>query len=926
MRWYGHLLVFFLLTILIVYSQGSGRSPGHIQAYQKAQHWFLSPDASETTDSLAIEAYNIVIGQLTSQSNYNDTLVNSYVNCGILQLSTGSNGKAAELFHLAILACKKNKLLPDSLLFKPYLYTGSLHYTNNELDSAIAWYKLAEALTLSNPALAETERLYNKLGVLYYETGDYRKSIDYFEKALAIASADSGTGNDFAIYYKNNIAASLVRMESYAAALNIYKGLLQYNVNSDQLFANMGFAYQQLGDTRNALLYLHQVKQSSPKQLNNLTGVFLRTGQYDSARFYNNQALSFFAAAGNRNESSVYAVALKHAGDIKTRWGDAAAGLADYQSAITKLVPGFTDTNTARNPLLFTGLQNFNVLFDVLTGKAKAFKKESDSAQQAVVNYRQQALGAYTAALSLARYVERTYSSDDARLFLKTKVNPACSEAVSLALDLYHDTKDDNYLQAAFNYAENNKASVLQAGLLQLELQDIAGLPVSLISTEKKYKSLISRLNIQLAQVGDTIAGRALQTRLRDAELQLSKTQDALEENPAYRRLKFDTKDISLEHTREELKGKHQTLLSYYYTDKQLRCFYITPEETGCSSVNLPVDFFATIASLRKELQEPGNADRKRVNQASTQLFSVLLQPVMNKIKDAKHLVIIPYNEISYLPFELLKNPADGSMLLDRFAISYNYSANFLFDEDAGKDIPYSVLAMAPFTDKSTGDMILPQLPASATEIAGLPGMSVTGSGATRAKFIGLVGDYPVVHLATHAVANDNDPLGGYIEFYGIKTDPDSLHRLYEREVYNLNMKAARLVILSACETGNGMLVNGEGIVSLSRAFSYAGCKSVVTSLWKADDAATAFIIKKLHGYLQKGYSKDEALQQAKIDYLNSPETDDRYKAPAYWAHLVLIGNRDAVVAAGTRWYIPAGVLLVAALLFFVYIKRKRVQ
>jgi CHAT domain-containing protein len=926
MRRYGNLLLPSLLTILIVYSQGTNKPKVYIQAYQKAQKWFFSADANETTDSLAFGAYGVVIDQLTATLSFNDTLVDSYVNCGILEMSRSANDRAGNFFNLAVLAWKKGNRLPDSLLFKPYLYTGSLHYTNNDLDSAITCYKMAEALANRNPAIPETERLYNKLGVLYYETGDYRKSIDYFEKALSIASAKDAGNTDFTIYYKNNIAASLVRMESYAAALGMYKGLLRYRVNTDDLFANMGFAYQQLGDIKNASVFLHQIKQASPEKFNNLTGLFLKTGQYDSAQFYNGQALSFFTGSGEKNENSVYAVALKHAGDIETRWGDAAAGLVDYQLAITKLVPGFTDTTTARNPLLFTGLQNFNVLFDVLTGKAKAFSKQDTISRHSTTIYKQYALGAYSSALLLARYVERTYSSDDARLFLKNKVNPACSEAVSLALELYNHTKDANYLSAAFNYAENNKASVLQAGLLQLELQDIAGLPAALINTEKKYKSLISRLTIQMAQVRDSTAGHSLQSRLRDAGLQLSATQDALEENPAYRRLKFDTKDISLEYTQVQLKNKQQSLLAYYYTTAQLLCFYITPEQAGCSAINLPTDFFSSIASLREELQEPDAADRKRADRVSTQLFTALLQPVMDKIKNAKHLVIIPYNEISYLPFELLKNPADGSLLLNRFAISYNYSANFLFDEDAGKRIPYNVLSMAPFTDKTTTDAILPQLPASALEIAGLPGVSVTGTNATRARFIGLSGKYPVVHLATHAVANDHDPLGGYIEFYGRKTDPDSLHRLYEREIYNLNMKAARLVILSACETGNGMLVNGEGIVSLSRAFSYAGCKSVITSLWKADDAATAFIIKKLHVYLQKGYGKDEALQQAKIDYLSSPDTDDRYKAPAYWAHLVLIGNQDAVVAGGWRWYIPAGGLLVAAILFFLYIKIKRVQ
>ncbi|MEP7141959.1 MAG: CHAT domain-containing protein, partial [Ferruginibacter sp.] len=208
-------------------------------------------------------------------------------------------------------------------------------------------------------------------------------------------------------------------------------------------------------------------------------------------------------------------------------------------------------------------------------------------------------------------------------------------------------------------------------------------------------------------------------------------------------------------------------------------------------------------------------------------------------------------------------------------------------------------------------------------EINDLPGKKLYSGGATKMAFTALSGRFPVIHLATHALANDEDPLGSYIEFYRLKKDMDTIHRLYEQEIYNLDMKSARLLILSACETGNGLLVNGEGVISLSRAFSYAGCKSVITSLWKADDIATAFIVKRLHHYLQKGFAKDEALQKAKIDYLNSNDIEDRFKSPAYWAHLVLIGDHQPLVAPGVQWRILVPVILVAGLLLFIFLKKR---
>ena len=94
------------------------------------------------------------------------------------------------------------------------------------------------------------------------------------------------------------------------------------------------------------------------------------------------------------------------------------------------------------------------------------------------------------------------------------------------------------------------------------------------------------------------------------------------------------------------------------------------------------------------------------------------MHKVFYNIKNKKKLIIIPYNEISYVPFEMLINPADGSLMLKTFSISYNYSASFLFDKSGDRRITYEVLAMSPFAEKNT-NLVLPALPASWEEIEG---------------------------------------------------------------------------------------------------------------------------------------------------------------------------------------------------------------
>jgi len=181
-------------------------------------------------------------------------------------------------------------------------------------------------------------------------------------------------------------------------------------------------------------------------------------------------------------------------------------------------------------------------------------------------------------------------------------------------------------------------------------------------------------------------------------------------------------------------------------------------------------------------------------------------------------------------------------------------------------------------------------LPSSADEIAGLNGLKYIDSQATKNRFLKELNKYAIIHLATHAVS-DNNGSAPFIAFYPQK---NSLTEdcLFLEELYGLNMDSTKLVIISACETGNGELVNNEGVISLSRAFMYAGCPSTINSLWKADDKATSAILRQFHIYLREGYSKSKALQKAKLDYIKS---NALYKSPAHWAHLVLMGNIEPV-------------------------------
>ena len=146
-----------------------------------------------------------------------------------------------------------------------------------------------------------------------------------------------------------------------------------------------------------------------------------------------------------------------------------------------------------------------------------------------------------------------------------------------------------------------------------------------------------------------------------------------------------------------------------------------------------------------------------------------------------------------------------------------------------------------------------------------------------------------------HSNLHESHPEFSSLNFYG---EPNN--QLFISELYNESLDAD-LAVLSACDTGSGFYENGEGVISLSRAFSYAGVPSTVVSLWKVDDEATAKIMMYFYEHLKLGETKDEALKNAKLDYLKHTD-DDLLKHPYYWSGFVLSGNTDALVEKQNYW------------------------
>src|SRR5450432_4100459 len=281
---YASLIIVYLLLTFSPFSQENKTPKEYRQLYNHAEKLYHSSAATESTDSAALIAYGQVISLLIKDKKYTDTLVDSYLKSGILQMSGNKSEQALGNFYHAIVITMNNKRLSDSLLFQPYLYAGTIHYSLNNLDSAVYYYKKAEEIISICPGLKESERLFNKFGALYFETGDYNKSISYFEKALSMIDQKSRFNLYFKINYENNIATALMKLGRYDQALTIFRSLLQYRKPGDELLYNIGNTYFETENYGEALKYMRQIRNLEFEKFNGLTKLFIRLKQYDSAR------------------------------------------------------------------------------------------------------------------------------------------------------------------------------------------------------------------------------------------------------------------------------------------------------------------------------------------------------------------------------------------------------------------------------------------------------------------------------------------------------------------------------------------------------------------------------------------------------------------------------------------------------------------
>lgn len=930
-------LLLILFTGILVFSfsryQQTGNYASQIKAYLEADKLFSQAEylslRSGNDEKLALRADNLYQRALSgfktliikSDMAINDSLsFFTHAKAGFIEYYFDSVEAAKKDYLTAIKIKAKLPFLADSFLFSPLLFTGAIYYSQNMFDSALIFYKRAEQVNdlYKNP-LPESQRLYNRLGVMYYEIGNYRQARNYFEKAVAfINTTDPGNINQLA-NYKINLASLHINLEEYNEAKSVYSSLLSYNVFQNEIYHNLGIISLKEKDYNKAIEYFRKVHYENNK--NNielyyyLAASFSEKNQPDSSEVYFHKALAENLHWNGRRKNVSHGLILKYRADELARQQKNREATAEYQLAIIQFYNNFNDSDYYKNPAEYSGIFSYINLFNTLTAKATVlealFKKENN------ITFLEASLDAYRSAFRLSAYVEKTYNSDEARLFLGKIKHTVHSKPVDICLQLFNLTRKRNYLEEAYLFDQMNKASLLSFNVRENELNNLQTANSELISKQSALKNNITRLSLKAVQSTDSLQLSQLNAAIRDGEIELGKLEEKLNTDPL-RQQNITAGQIPSVNQLQRKLDNTTALLSYHLSEKELIILLISSNQFEYSSVAISKNFFSEIESFKEALQNTSSEETYNGTAASMTLYQALISPLQQKLIKIKRLIIVPDDELNYLPFEALQGQ-DKRYLVEKFIVQYQYSTALL-GKNAVDFRPSDIIAFAPFASTSYEDAngnIISRLPASVEEVNTLQGKIFIDSQATKNNFLQSANQHSVIHLATHANVNNTDPSQSFITFNPVSRD----NKLYAQEIYNLNLDSAQLVILSACETGTGKLVKGEGLMSLSRAFAYAGCPNIITSLWKAEDKTTSFITQRLHFYLGEKFSKGKALQQAKLDLLRNSEIDSRFKTPTYWAHLIFIGNYEPDHKRNNWQWVAFGIIMM--LLGYEFAKKK---
>lgn len=636
-----------------------------------------------------------------------------------------------------------------------------------------------------------------------------------------------------------------------------------------------------------------------------------------------------------------------------------------YQNAAVSLVDSFQIKDPFVEPPLKNVLSDIQ-LVDVLKKKALSMEKLADIYLSEFdyknsIKYYNASLNSLSNAIELIHRLQIGFESEESKFFLSQNQESTFSEAINISFKLHHQTKKREYVDRAFEFSERSKSSNLLASVKDVKAREFGGIPDSLVKKENILKGNIANYTSMLFEANHATVPDSQKVNLYSAKIfkyneEYNRLIDSFEElYPQYYSLKYENKVVGIKDIQSKINNR-QSLLEYYIkepgstADKgEIYRFLITKDSVSFSKEIIDYSFANNIQSVYDFLVNPNYLYTKKkdfvgYSTAAFGLYEKLIKPVAKTVNGTS-LTIIPHGKLSFIPFDALlsqmpdtsvMNFRDLNYLVRDYAINYSYSATLLYSYfNQKKKSSKSILVFSPQynpqearVDPETAvPYFLSALPGAKDEVKSISrfisSVSFVGLLAQENTFKEKAPEFDILHLAMHTIINDSLPMLSKLVFS--KPDQKSIDDgfLNAYEIYNMKLNA-RLAVLSACETGSGKLQRGEGVMSVARGFIYAGCPSIVMTLWKVEDKSGVKIMEDFYHYLSKGKQKDVALRMAKLNHLKN--SDPLTAHPHFWLGYVNIGNPEPLYTSKDVYFVIF--LFVAVILIFVdwHFRRRRLK
>lgn len=831
-------------------------------------------------------------------------LMSTYGNMGNIDSALEAGAQASDLFGR--LGMKESHYMATV-----YGLYGRIHTMRGDLETARDYSQksLDLGLTLKDGTAATTGYAYRDLAVIAGRMGEKEKTVDYLKKSIAVLAATYGPLHPQMGFLYEQAGGIYLSQNEYGEALRSYRLAIDARKNIGS------------SDSRNDLSLLYS----------SIAETFLQMHNADSAAIYLQRATEMEKMSRQKNITQT-ALLTRRLGDLRRVQQRTTDALRAYHHALLLLAGEPMNDRIETVPAAVNCLDKKERV-ELLTLKGSLF--EARSVRNKSVVDAERAYSHYRASLDCIDELRRQYRGDGSKIVLANAAGDVYGSACRLAADLYRATNNPRYQEEAFLIADRSKANMLLEKIMEGDAKHFAGIPDSLLERENDLLKKIASAEIQIQKAAERNGTEEATGTLNGIKFDLLEQHKKLvalfeAEYPRYYALKFTRPTYTVDEFRSSL-GPQSLLVEYLIDNGTLYIFTLTRNNLEMHTVRNAGSLAATVEKLSGALRR---YDEREYLRSSSALAELLFRPIRKELRSARDLIIIPDGPLHTVPFEALPVTAPGknnedftkiNYLIRSHDIAYSYSAAFAVTmhapKRAGTPLPQSFAGFAPVFRDSTknGDFLANRSYAETSgltdvrsitldgkkfnelkysedeidEISGsfgtrsLPHRSFLHTDATESNFKRYSGRYDIVHVATHGFINEKNPKLSALLFSqpnGAGAEDDGI--LYANETFTLNLNAD-LLVLSSCESGVGTIVQGEGMMALTRGLFYAGARNIMYSPWKVSDKQTYLLMNSFYAHMLNGDSYSGSLRKAKLEMIASKES----AFPAKWSGFVLMGK-----------------------------------